>query len=527
MHDVRAGALCTFDGRVRDHNEGQSVTLLEYEAYGALALKEGERIVAEARELFGVYDVVCVHRTGALQLGEVAVWVGATAKHRDAAFAATRFVIDEVKKRVPIWKKEHYATGATQWVNCAHQCDEGVGGAQPGADHVATRPDHVATRPDRYFASAHRSGAEPELSNQAGSSGYPDEQQVFARQMVLPQIGERGQRKLRDAKVLIVGAGGLGCPAALYLAAAGVGLIGLCDADRVELSNLHRQVLFGPDDVGQPKASLAIDKLALQYPMTKFIAYEGLFTPESVLGYDVVLDCTDNFEAKFEIADACRESQKDLIQASVYQFEGQLLGSFADGDGQCLRCLWTQQPEVGCVGNCAETGIVGATVGVFGSLQAMEAIKVICGIPSDLRTHIMFLDLMSLSTRRVKVKTDVCCPVHGTVEEAPSMPPVDWKLDPLEMSRQEFKSFELIDIREADEDPSGLIASLLSRAVRSVPLSTIDVEQPGLDSSKQYLFICARGGRSDNLVAELRGRGHTNTFSLAGGLQALRRKFIA
>jgi adenylyltransferase/sulfurtransferase len=492
MRDVRAGALCTFEGRVRDHNEGQAVTLLEYEAYGALAVKEGERIVAEAREKFGVYDVVCVHRTGALQLGDIAVWVGATAKHRDAAFAATRFVIDEVKKRVPVWKKEHYVGGATEWVNCAH--------------------DH---------GEAH---------------GKPESDKVFARQMILPQIADRGQQKLRDARVLIVGAGGLGCPAALYLAAAGVGTIGVCDGDRVELSNLHRQVLFGVDDVGHPKANIAVRKLAAQYPLTRFAAHDALFKPELLRDYDVVLDCTDNFEAKFEISDACREGGKTVIQASVYQFEGQLTASFSDGDGQCLRCLWTDPPESGCVGNCAETGIVGATVGTFGSLQAMEAIKFICGMNSDLRTHVVFFDLLSLSTRRVKAKIDPRCIVHGTpVAAAPSekrgaavmQEPVEWKLDPLEMSRQEFKSFELIDIREPDEDPSGLIASLLSRAVRSVPLSTIDIENPGLDTSKQYLFICARGGRSDNLVAKLRERGYANTFSLSGGLQALRRKFIA
>jgi molybdopterin/thiamine biosynthesis adenylyltransferase/molybdopterin synthase catalytic subunit/rhodanese-related sulfurtransferase len=477
LRDVRAGAIATFEGRVRDHNDGRAVTLLEYEAYDALAVKEGERIVAEARAKFDVYDCVCVHRTGALQLGEVAVWVGASAAHRDAAFAATRFVIDEIKSRVPIWKKETYADGDSGWVNCA--------------GHV-----HSST----------------------------DTSDWFSRQTILSEIGAEGQRKLQAARVLVVRAGGLGCPALLYLAAAGVGAIGVCDGDVVEVSNLHRQVLFGAEDVGSKKASAATTKLEQQYPLTKFTAHDRRFAAAMLAKYDVVLDCTDNFATKFALSDECRNARKDLIQASVYQFEGQLTGSFADGSGQCLRCLWPETPEAGCVGSCTESGIIGATVGVFGSLQAMEAIKVICGIPSELRTHVVFFDLMSLATRRVKVKVDKSC---GTASAETPREADDYSLDALSMSTSEFRTYELVDIRELDEDPSRLIGSLLRREVRSIPLSTIDVNNPGLDSTRQYLFICARGGRSDRLVAQLRAHGFTNTYSLAGGLEALRRKFIA
>jgi sulfur-carrier protein adenylyltransferase/sulfurtransferase len=473
LKDVRAGALATFEGRVRNLNEGLDVTLLEYEAYGALAVKEGERIIEQAKQKFAVFDVVCVHRTGALALGEVAVWVGAIAAHRDAAFAATRFVIDEIKARVPIWKKEHYAGGDTGWVNCAH---------------------------------AHEHAAHGDW---------------FSRQTILPEIKEEGQKKLAAARVLVVGAGGLGCPALLYLAGAGIGKIGVCDGDVVEVSNLHRQVLFGAGDVGKRKASQAAAILEARYPHTSFLGYDRRFGADMLRDFDLVLDCTDNFEAKFAIADACAEAKKTVIQASVYQWEGQLTAHFADGSGQCLRCLWPETPEAGCVGNCVEAGIVGATVGVFGSMQAMEAIKVICGIPSELASHVVFFDLRSMSIRKIKTKTRTDC---GSREETP----VDWRVDALDLSMKELRAFEFIDIREPGEQPStAMVGNLLRGEVRSVPMSTIDVANPGLDSAKQYLFICQRGRRSENLVEQLRARGFSNTYSLVGGVEAVRRKFIA
>lgn len=494
LRDVRAGALATFEGRVRDHNDGMTVTLLEYEAYDALAAKEGERILEEAKAKFDVYDCLCIHRTGALELGEVAVWVGAISAHRDAAFAATRYVIDEIKRRVPIWKKEHYAGGESGWVNCAH-------------DHSHAKVGASCTT---FTATA---------------------AEVFDKQIILSEIGVDGQARIQAARVLVVGAGGLGCPALTYLAAAGVGTLGICDGDIVDVSNLHRQVLFGPGDVGARKASAAVARLSAQYPLSRFVAHESKFAVELLEEYDVVLDCTDNFETKFLLNEACRQAGKDLIAASVYKFEGQLSASFAGGAGQCLRCLWPETPEAGCVGTCTDGGIIGATVGIFGSLQAMEAIKAICGMASELREHVVLFDLMSLAMRRLKVKRDRACELHDAIPQAQNVVEAKmnskWSLDPLDMTPSEFGTYELIDIRELDEDPSRLIGALLRREVRNVPLSTIDVSNPGLDHQKQYLFICARGGRSDKLVAQLRARGYTNAYSLSGGLEALRRKFIA
>lgn len=492
LQDVRAGALATFEGRVRNHNDGKEVDALEYEAYGALAQKEGERILEEAKKKFEVYECFCVHRTGRLELGEIAVWVGVIAAHRDAALRACRYVIDEIKARVPIWKKEHYRDGHTDWVNCAGQHDH---------QHPAKLNGDVTVAGDEQYA----------------------------RQTILPEIGAVGQRKLRDAKVLIVGMGGLGCPAAIYLAAAGVGTIGICDSDTVEVSNLHRQVLFGAFDVGSSKADSAAVQLVQNYPTIKFLSINERLTQSNVNSaiepYDVVLDCSDNFETKFLLSDACRGAKKTVIQASVYQFEGQLTACYADGSGQSLRELWGQTPEAGCVGTCTDSGVIGATVGVFGSLQALEAIKIICGIDSELRRHVVLFDLITLSTRKIRVKAKDN--TSSAAQQPIDMSVPDWRIDALSMSSSELRQFELIDIRELSEDSSQLLAGLLRKEVVRIPLSTLDVDNPRLNRDKQYLFICQRGMRSDNLVAALRARGFNNAYSLAGGVEAVRRKFIA
>ncbi len=489
LKDVRAGALATFEGRVRNHNDGQAVTALEYEAYNALAVKESARILQEAREQFDIYEVHCVHRTGTLLLGDVAVWVGVIAAHRDAAFSACRYVIDEIKARLPIWKKEQYAHMESSWVNCAHQ------------------------REAQY-----------------------SREELYSRQMMLPQMGISGQERLKAGRVLLVGAGGLGSSALLYLAGAGVGTIGICDGDRVDVSNLHRQILYGVNDIGAKKAALASEKIKAQYPFITTVCHPlAIFAgnaEELVKQYDVIVDCSDNFETKFLLSDVCRKLRKTLIQASVYQFEGQLSASFADGSGQCLRCLWKETPEAGCVGTCTDRGVVGATVGAFGSLQASEVIKALCGINSELGENIVLFDLLGLSLRKIKVKRDQNCSACDEDRQTMDFSPMqetlhDWKLDILEMSSSDLAGYELVDIRESNEDPGQILRSLLRTDVVQMPLSTVDVESTQLSVQKQYLFICQRGVRSDNLVVALRSRGFDNVYSLAGGVEAVRRKYIA
>lgn len=487
--DVRAGALATFEGRVRNHNEGYEVTALEYEAYSALAVKEAARILQEAKDKFDIYEARCVHRVGTLLLGEVAVWVGVNAAHRDAAFRACRYIIDEIKERLPIWKKEQYAYMESTWVNCIH--------------------DHK-----REYSRS----------------------ELYSRQMMLPQVGLAGQVSLKAGRVLLVGAGGLGSSALLYLAGAGVGTIGICDGDLVDVSNLHRQILYGVDDIGSQKAKVACQKIHAQYPFVNPVCYPLTLIAENadefVNQYDVIVDCSDNFATKFLLSDVCARLRKTLIQSSVYQFEGQLSASFADGSGQCLRCLWRDTPEAGCVGTCTDSGVLGATVGAFGSLQASEAIKALCGITSELGENMVLFDLLGLSMRKIKAKRDKNCSACGldrpAVDFAPPAMTIDeWQRDILEMSSGDLASYELVDIREPNEDPSQLLRSLLRLEIAQRPLSDFDLENAKLSEQKQYLFICQRGARSDMLVKSLRSRGLDNVFSLKGGVEAVRRKYIA
>ena len=250
-----AGGFAAFEGRVRDLNEGRRVDALDYEAFEALAIAEGERIVEAALSRHGALAGRCVHRVGRLAVGDVAVWVGVAAPHRAEAFAACREIIDAIKHRLPIWKKEHYADGDSGWVNCEH-----------AAGHGATGFD-------------------------------------YSRQLALPEVGDAGQARLAAARVLVVGAGGLGCAVLTSLAGAGVGELTIVDADRVDASNLHRQPLYVTADVGRPKAEAAAARLAAYNPdvSLKPLArrFDAALAAELVAAADVVVDCTDNFAAKF------------------------------------------------------------------------------------------------------------------------------------------------------------------------------------------------------------------------------------
>jgi adenylyltransferase/sulfurtransferase len=277
LADPASGGYASFEGWVRDHNEGRRVERLEYEAFEALAIKEGERIVADAVARFGVSRAACVHRVGSLGIGDLAVWVGVASAHRGEAFAACRYIIDEVKHRVPIWKKEHYADGDSGWVNC-ERC---AAAAQPH--------DHEHDHDGAHAPAAHhaRSAADPGR----------DFEHDYSRQVALPEVGTAGQARLAAAAVLVVGAGGLGVPVLQYLAAAGVGRIGILDGDRVEASNLHRQPLYGIADIGHFKAEVAAGRLATLNCDMRIDAIATHAThgniDELVADYDVVVECTD------------------------------------------------------------------------------------------------------------------------------------------------------------------------------------------------------------------------------------------
>lgn len=478
VRNIEAGGFASFEGWIRNHNEGKAVTALEYEAYESLCITEGNAILAEAKKRFGVLEARCVHHVGSLALEDMAVWVGVSAAHRGEAFDACRFIIDAVKHRLPIWKKEYYADGDSGWVNC-ERC-------------------------------AHANASEITESD------------YYARQILLKEVGEAGQEKLRQSRVLIVGTGGLGSPAALYLAAAGVGSIGLCERDTVDTSNLHRQILFDSSDVGHSKVHRAREQLRALNPFIEVAVHEERLGPENaeriIAGYDVLVDGTDNFAAKFLLNDIAVRHRKILVQASIYQFEGQLFVYHPDAEGPCLRCLWPEEPDPGCVGNCAEAGVLGAVPGVFGTLQAMEVLKQLLDLPEKLQGQTVFFDLLTLQSRKVRGQRTMDCALCGpdtSMSVAATTAQVEVSLDEF---MEHADTYTLIDIREAAECTSQLPGVALV-----LPATRFPVDGTAIDVPEPWLLCCSRGMRSRYLTMALRKAGRANVFSLEGGAAALLR----
>lgn len=476
MADDGAGALVTFEGWVRNNNEGHSVSALEYEVFHDLALKEGQKVLAEAVEKFRLIDANAVHREGRLGIGDCAIWIGATARHRGEAFEACRYIIDEIKHRLPVWKKEYYEGLEPQWVNCQHQ-------------HHHTPPLSIT------------------------------EEQFYERQMRLPEVGEGGQAALGKSRVLVVGVGGLGSSAAIALAAAGVGTIGLADHDTLSASNLHRQTIYNAADIGKPKAGLAAIRLRALNPFVHIHVHPEKVTGDNVeflfTAYDIILDCTDNFTAKYLLNDAAIAYGKPVVQASIYRFEGQLLTIDPAGADGCLRCLFPEPPAPGMVGDCAETGVLGTVPMMFGTLQANEAIKRILGLETS--TSLTMIDLLSLSSRNIQRERRHDCPVCGINSVEKDMPDsleiVIQQQDSLERLRQRYV---FIDVREDWE----IAMQPITGAVH-MPMSNFDLSALTAGPEQELLVICAKGMRSLNAAEYLRSRGWEKAYSLAGGIGEL------
>ncbi len=252
------------------------------------------------------------------------------------------------------------------------------------------------------------------------------EEQVlrYSRHIILPRIGGEGQRKLLDAKVLCIGAGGLGSPAATYLAAAGVGTLGIVDFDRVDLTNLQRQILHGTDDVGRKKVDSAADRLHDLNPGIEVITHDTLLSSENAFdilgGYDVIVDGTDNFPVRYLVNDATQMLGKPLVYGSIYQFDGQATVFLPGPETPCYRCLFPHPPPAGSVPSCAEAGVFGVLPGIIGSIQAVEAIKLVLGVGEPLVGRLLLFDAMAMDFTTVKLRWDPECPVcgkHPTVTE--------------------------------------------------------------------------------------------------------------
>jgi adenylyltransferase/sulfurtransferase len=480
--DEAAGGLVIFEGLVRNHNEGRAVSALEYEIFASMAHREAERIFAEARARFDVIGLRGAHRSGRLEIGEMAVWVGASARHRQEAFRACRFLIDEIKDRLPVWKKEHYVTGAPEWVDCQ------------GCGH-------------------HH---EPALAAE----------QFYGRQLSLPDFGVEGQAQLTSARVLVVGAGGLGCPALSALTGAGVGHLTICDGDRLDVSNLHRQTLYSHEDLGEFKAALAARRLANLNPLVTVTARTEYLTTanavELVADHDLVLDCSDNFATRFLLHDACFGQHKVLVQAGIYQYEGQLQVFDFRGESTagCLRCVWPEEPSAGCVGTCADAGVLGAVPAVLGGMQALETIKLLTGRESPSTGATVLVDLLSLRTSHVARPRDPACPLCG---EQPRPVPSScgderepWEVGLAEF-RQMFPAGRVVDIRENHER-----TQLSTTEATWDHIASSDADRLlDLDPERDTLLVCHLGVRTFHAVHALRAAGNQRVWSLAGGVESL------
>lgn len=480
------GGLCVFEGWVRETNDGRQVSGLDYEAYTELALSEGERIIDEAVQRFGIADARCMHRVGRLAVGDTAVWIGVTAPHRDAAFRACRYIIDAIKQRLPIWKKEHYLVGESAWVACSHG---------PANEHAHAPHANVPT------------------------TFIPD----YSRQTRLVEIGAAGQARLGASRVLVIGAGGLGCPVLSYLAGAGVGALGIVDSDVLEASNLHRQTLYAAADVGQLKVELAARRLAALNPAVSIETFAERLAADTITAifdrYDLVVECTDDIDSKYLSSDAAVLTGTPILFASVYQYEGQLHAYVPRGHSPCLRCLWPLPPAAGVLATCEQAGVLGPVPGILGAMQAVEAIRMILDLPGQLDESLLLVSLLDHGMRKIGAQRCPPCLEAGRcvhVRDLSAWPTAGGALELAFPSLQLALDggYTIVDIRDADE----ILAHPLS--IPALPIQSVlnAVEAP---DEKRYLLICARGRRSYQLALQLRREGLARLHSFKGGVAAL------
>ena len=355
----------------------------------------------------------------------------------------------------------------------------------------------------------------------------------YARHYVLPQVGKIGQAKLSAASVLCVGAGGLGSPALLYLAAAGVGRIGIVEDDIVDISNLQRQILYKTSEVGTPKVTQAAVHLTTLNPEiiietypTRLVAANAL---DILASYDIVLDGSDNFSTRYLLNDACLILGKPLIQGAINRFEGQA-SIFCTPNGPCYRCLFPAPPPAGTVPNCSEAGVLGVLPGVIGSIQATEAIKVILGIGETLVGRFLLFDALEMRFREIKINKQLNCicqdPSKITLTDLDEICVINEKnmkeitVQQLKAKQNKSEDFLLIDVREPNEYAESHIPSSIP-----IPLGEIPARMNELDPDAEIILQCRSGGRSGQATQFLMQNGFTNVSNLTGGILAWHEAF--
>ncbi len=375
-----------------------------------------------------------------------------------------------------------------------------------------------------------RSGLLPDLTS--------DELRRYARHVLLPELGLDGQRRLKAARVLLVGAGGLGSPLALYLAAAGVGTLGVVDFDAVDVSNLQRQIAHGTSAVGVPKLASLEARVADLNPNVRVVRHDVRLARGNAMdivgAYDVVADGADNFATRYLVNDACVLAGKPNAHGSILRFEGQAT-VFDAARGPCYRCLFPEPPPAGLVPSCAEAGVLGVLPGVIGSIQATEVIKLLTGLGEPLVGRLLLYDALAMRFRELQVRKDPQCPVCG---ESPSIRELqdydeicgtpaaggegvfgggqdDLTVQQLDERRRRGDDFVLMDVRQPEE---WRIAHVEGAVL--VPLATLPARAHEFDRDREIVLMCHHGGRSQQALQFLRRQGFTRLKNLSGGIDA-------
>ena len=362
-----------------------------------------------------------------------------------------------------------------------------------------------------------------------------DEVLRYSRHLIMPEVGMDGQLKLKAAKVLCVGAGGLGSPLALYLAAAGVGTLGVVDFDVVDFTNLQRQIIHTTADVGRKKLDSAADKLLAINPNVNIVKFDTRLSSANALelfrDFDMIVDGTDNFPTRYLVNDACVLTGKPNVYGSIFRFEGQV-SIFATKEGPCYRCLYPEPPPPGLVPSCAEGGVLGILPGLVGVMQATEAIKLILGAGEPLIGRLLLVDALAMRFRELKLRKNPDCPACGTHPTIKAL--IDYnefcgirgEEKPVETQMPSITVEELKQLRDAGKEPFLLDVrepheyQICNLGGHLIPLNDLPKRVNELDSSREIVVHCKMGGRSAKAVDFLRQSGFTKVKNLTGGINA-------
>jgi sulfur-carrier protein adenylyltransferase/sulfurtransferase len=361
----------------------------------------------------------------------------------------------------------------------------------------------------------------------------------YSRHLIMPEVALDGQKKLKQARVLTIGAGGLGAPLAMYLAAAGVGTLGIVDFDVVDESNLQRQIIHGTSDVGRPKMESARDRIKDINPNVRVEAYEEALSSENALeifeDFDIIVDGTDNFPTRYLVNDACVLSGKPNVYGSIFRFEGQASVFYAE-EGPCYRCLYPEPPPPGLVPSCAEGGVLGILPGAIGTIQATETVKLILGIGEPLIGRLLLYDALGMSFREMKLRKDPNCPVCGEnptvtelidyqefcgIPQAQAAEAVD-ELPEITVGELKEKldageEVAILDVRDPHEYE---VANLEEQGAKLIPLGELTARLSELNQNDEIAVHCKTGGRSARAVKILQDAGFGNVYNVKGGITA-------